>query len=93
MGERSQEYSEEEMGLIQTVADRLALALESARLLEDSQRTAAKEQAIGEITGKIGSSINMRNVLQTAVEELGRALPGSEVVIQFTDKDGSGGSK
>jgi hypothetical protein len=25
----------------------------------------------------------MRNVLQTAVEELGRALPGSEVIIQF----------
>jgi hypothetical protein len=25
----------------------------------------------------------MRSVLQTAVEELGRALPGSEVVIQF----------
>jgi hypothetical protein len=30
----------------------------------------------------------MRNVLQTAVEELGRALPGSEVMIQFeTDQN------
>ena len=93
MGEYSQEYTEEEMGLIQTVADRLALALESARLLENSQRTAAKEQKIGEITGRIGASINLRNVLQTAVEELGRALPDSEVVIQFTDKNGSGDSK
>ena len=93
MGEYSQEYTEEEMGLIQTVADRLALALESARLLENSQRTAAKEQKIGEITGRIGASINLRNVLQTAVEELGRALADSEVVIQFTDKNGSGDSK
>ena len=30
----------------------------------------------------------MRNVLQTAVEELGHALPGSEIIIQFqTDQN------
>ena len=81
MGERKQSYSEEEINLVQTVADRLALAMESARLLDESQRTAAKEQVIGEITGKIGSSINLRNVLQTAVEELGQAIPGSEIEI------------
>jgi len=86
MGEHAQAYNEEETNLIKTVADRLALALESARLLEDSQQAAAKEQAIGEITGKIGSSINLRNVLQTAVEELGRAIPGSEVLIQLNPK-------
>lgn len=89
MGKRTQAYTEEELNLIKTVADRLALALESARLLEDSQRAAAKEQIIGKITGKIGSSINLRNVLQTAVEELGHAIPGSEVVIQFNPKTDS----
>ncbi len=57
--------------------------MENARLLEESQRLASKEAKIGEVTSRISSSINMRNVLQTAVEELGRALPGSEVVIQF----------
>lgn len=86
MGEYTQAYTEEETNLIKTVADRLALALESVRLLEDSQQAAAKEQIIGEITGKIGSSINLRNVLQTAVEELGRAIPGSDIVIQLNPK-------
>jgi GAF domain-containing protein/HAMP domain-containing protein len=89
MGERTRTYTDEDFNLIKTVADRLALALESARLLEDSQRVAAKEQVIGEITGKIGSSINLRNVLQTAVEELGHAIPGSEVVIQLNPKTDS----
>jgi GAF domain-containing protein len=83
MGDRVREYTQEEESLILTVADRLAMALESARLLEDSQRVAAKEQIIGQITGKIGSSINLRNVLQTAVEELGHAIPGSEIVIKL----------
>ena len=69
--------------MVQQIADRLATALENARLLEDSMRRAEKERAIGEITTKISASVNMRNVLQTAVEELGRAIPGSDVLIQF----------
>ncbi|HKE33088.1 MAG TPA: GAF domain-containing protein, partial [Candidatus Angelobacter sp.] len=76
-------WNTDEINLTQVIADRLALALENARLLQESQRRAAKEAKIGEVTAKIGASINMRNVMQTAVEELGRALPGSEVVIQF----------
>lgn len=80
---KKNKWNQNELTLAQAVSDRLALALENARLLQESQRRAAKEQKIGEMTAKIGGSINMRNVLQTAVEELGRALPGSEVVIQF----------
>lgn len=80
---RNRRWSPDEIKLAQAVSDRLALALDNARLLIESQRQTAKEQKIGEVTSKIGASINMRNVLQTAVEELGRALPGSEVIIQF----------
>jgi hypothetical protein len=76
-------WSQDEVNLAQAVSDRLALALDNARLLFESQSQTAKEQKIGEVTAKIGASINMRNVLQTAVEELGRALPGSEVMIQL----------
>jgi GAF domain-containing protein/HAMP domain-containing protein len=79
----NRKWNKDEINLAQAVSDRLALALDNARLLFESQRQTAKEQKIGEVTAKIGASINMRSVLQTAVEELGRALPGSEVVIQF----------
>ncbi|MBK9927028.1 MAG: GAF domain-containing protein [Anaerolineales bacterium] len=80
---KNRKWNKEEINLVQAVSDRLALALDNIRLLQESQRRAAKEAKIGEVSAKIGASINMRNVLQTAVEELGRALPGSEVVIQF----------
>ena len=89
----NKELDPDEADITQAMIDRVGAAVETAALLEETRRRALKEQAIGEITSKIGSSINMRNVLQTAVEELGRALPGSEVIIQFTDQDGSGGSK
>lgn len=83
------QWSFDEIGLAEAVSERLALALENARLLQDSQNRAAKEQAISEIVTKISGSVNMRNILQTAVEELGHALPGSEVIIEFEQKNGN----
>lgn len=77
------EWTQDELDIVSAIIERAAIAMENARLLQDSQKQAAKEQKIGEVTARIGASIHMRNVLQIAVEELGRALPGSEVVIQF----------
>lgn len=81
-------WDQDELDIVTAIVERAAIAMENARLLEESQRLASKEAKIGAVTAKISASINMRNVLQTAVEELGRALPGSEVVIQFqTDQN------
>ena len=79
----SHSLDQDEMDMIHAIMERAAIAMENARLLQELQQQTAKEQKIGEVTARIGASIHMRNVLQTAVEELGRALPGSEVVIQL----------
>lgn len=72
-----------EISLAQAAADRAALAVENARLLADAQRRAAKERAIAEISSKVGASIKLESIMQTAVEELGRTLPGAEVILHF----------
>jgi GAF domain-containing protein len=84
---KNRQWSEDEVNLAEVISERLSIALENARLIQESQRKAIKEQQISEVTGKIGASFNLKNVLQTAVEELGRAMPGSEVVIQFKSDD------
>ena len=71
-----------EIAVLEATAERVALALESARLLEVSQKRAFKEQVIGEISSKISSAINLENILQTALREMGRILPGAEISIQ-----------
>lgn len=76
-----------EISLAQAAADRAALGVENARLLADAQRRAAKERAIAEISSKVGASIRLESIMQTAVEELGRTIPGSEVILQFTEQD------
>lgn len=77
------DWDSDEVDIAKAVADRLSLALESATLLQATQKRAEVERVIADISGKVSASINLRNVLQTAVEEIGHALPGSEVVIQF----------
>ncbi|OIN98012.1 MAG: hypothetical protein AUJ21_00030 [Anaerolineae bacterium CG1_02_58_13] len=80
-------WTEDEIQTAQTLSDQLSGALDSARLYDESQRRAAKERAIGEITSRVGDSINVRDIMQSAVEELGRALAGSEVTLQLREKE------
>lgn len=86
-------WTNDEVNLAEVISERLSLALENARLIQESQRQAIKEQTISEVTGKIGASIDLKNVLQTAVEELGRAMPGSEVLIKFHSEESNGHRK
>jgi GAF domain-containing protein len=79
----SRNWEQDELDIVSAILERAALSLENARLLQESQERAAKEAKIGEVTAKIGSSINIHNVLQTAVQELGQVIPGSEIIIQF----------
>ena len=76
-------WSQGEVNLAQSAAERAGLAVENYRLLIEAQRRAAKERTVSEITARIGSSVDLREIMQTAVEEIGHALSGSEVTVQF----------
>ncbi len=88
---RERQWMQSEIDLAEAVSERLSLALENARLIQTTQRQVIKEKTIGEITGKISSSVNLYNVLAIAAEELGRTMPGSEVTIKLKDDAENGG--
>lgn len=79
----SHTWSEEEIAIAQAAANRAALTLENARLLEESQRRASKERAIFEATSRIGSALSIENILQATAEEMERIVGGSEIILQF----------
>lgn len=76
-------WDPDEVDIVEAVVERVALAIENLRLLETSRAQAMREQTISAVSARIASSVNLQSILQTAVEELGRILPGSEVVIQL----------
>jgi GAF domain-containing protein/HAMP domain-containing protein len=79
----SRTWTADEVALIKAAAERAALALENARLLEESQMRATKERTISTISTKISNLINIENIVQTAIQELSRTMPEAEVAIQF----------
>lgn len=81
--EGQQDWSPEEKNLIEAVATQASLALENARLLEESQQLALRERLAAEITGKIWTSPTTDFILQTAIKELGRALRADEATIEL----------
>jgi GAF domain-containing protein len=85
----TREWQADEVSLMQAVAERAAFAMENARLFQDARRRAAKERLISEATSRISGALNIENILQITAEELERVLGGSEVVIQFQNKEQS----
>jgi len=78
---------------IEEVADRLAMALENARLLEETERRARREQMLGEMTTRFTQSLDMDTLLRAAVRELGQ-LPNvaeASVHVGAFGESGSGG--
>jgi GAF domain-containing protein len=78
------EWTNEQKNLVEAIAVQATLALENARLVENSQFTAEQERLTNEIISKIWASPNMDSILQTAVRELGRNLEASEVEIEVS---------
>lgn len=83
-------WTEEQIAVAQAAANRAALTLENARLLEESNRRATKESTIFGATNRIGSSVNIENILQTTAEEIEKVLNSTEITIQFTDETSDG---
>jgi GAF domain-containing protein len=83
----------EQKNLIEAVATQAALALENARLVEESQSIAARERLANEIISKVWSSTTMDSILQTTVRELGRSLEASEISIELIVDEGLEGTE
>jgi len=84
-------WSKDEVNLAEAISERLALALENARLIHESERQVLKEQKISDITSKIGTSVRTENILKTAAQELNQLLNGAEILIKLrTNENGNG---
>ena len=76
-------YAEETISTIELASERLAAALESARLYEEARLRADREQSIAQVTTAITASSNYEEILQTTVREIGSTLRDTEVSIQI----------
>lgn len=74
-------WSEDEIAVVNSIASQVAVALENARLFENTVRRANREKKVLEITAKIRSTNNPEEMMQIAVSELQNALHASRAQI------------
>ena len=72
--DNSYHWDEEDINMVQEVTDQIGLALENARLLEQSQLRAEREHTVADITTKLRASNDIQEIIATATQELSRAL-------------------
>jgi GAF domain-containing protein len=86
----SSEWTAEEVALMETLAEQLGLALESARLYQDTQRRAEHERLTGEVTAHIRETLDLDTVLQTAVHDISEALGLAALDVRLDVETGLG---
>ncbi len=77
--------SQDEIDLVQAVAERVGLSMENARLFDETSRRAEREKTVSEITSKIRSTNDPSEMLQIALDEIKRALNVKEIHIVKKD--------
>lgn len=77
------EFTDREIDLVQTIADRLGAALENQRLFDEAQRRARREQTIREITEKMRAATSLEELVKTTAKELGQKLSAGHAVVDL----------
>ena len=79
----SDEWKPEELSMIEMIVDELAVALEGARLYQETQQRVGLEQVTREVSTRMRESLDIETVIQTAASELRKVLDLSEVEIRM----------
>lgn len=77
-------WQPEEINALKDVTERLAIALENARLIKESQRRVTHERVIREVTAHMRETLDVDTVLMTAVQEMRDILNLEEVEVQLS---------
>jgi GAF domain-containing protein len=86
---KGQNWTGDEISLLETIIGQLGIALDGARLYLDTQRLASREQLTGEITSRIRETLDVETVLRTAAQEIQKSLGLPEVIISLGVPEGS----
>jgi GAF domain-containing protein len=79
----SHRWTEDELAIIEATSDRVALALEGSRLLDEAQKRATRESFLSDVAARLSTSFQLDSILRDTVEELGKNLKGSTVSFQL----------
>lgn len=91
-GDDLSNWTDEEMKLLRALSDQIGIALDSARLFNESQLRATTEHTIGEINSQLWETLDIDTILKTTANNLREKLALPELTIRMSSPDGSDSS-
>jgi GAF domain-containing protein len=79
-------FSLDDITVLQILADQLAVAVQNARLFQETLRRVEREQTVLELTNVIRSSDDVEGMLQTAVQEMRRVFGAERSRIRLLEQ-------
>ena len=79
-------YAEQDLTFLNAVASQVAVALQNARLYAEAQRRAEELAALNAIAARLGQTLDLQEVLNTAIEEVVRALDVEAAAVSLLDE-------
>lgn len=76
-------FSPVSLRLYETLVEQAAVVLERARLVEETQRRAAQEQWLSQVSDQMQRAGDLGSLLRVAAEEVNRALGGSRAYVRL----------
>lgn len=78
---------EDDRYFLNAIITQTALALENARMINETQRRAMQEQKLNDLSAQLSKTSSIEYILQTAARELGQLPMVSEVSVQLVSSD------
>jgi GAF domain-containing protein len=85
LSDPARQWTEDELAVVKATAERVALALEGVRLLDEAQKRATREAFLSEVATKLSASFQLDSILRDTVQELGETLKNSTVTFQLVN--------
>jgi GAF domain-containing protein len=76
-------WTADEVELMTNLAEQLNVALDSARLYQETQRRESEQRLIGEVTAEMRRTLDVDSMLQAAIREIGDALNLARVEVRM----------
>jgi len=77
------EINADELEFLKSISSQTTSALENARLLDETQRAAAQEQKLNDLSAQFSRALTIEEILKTAVTEFGKLPSVSEASISL----------
>ncbi|MFZ5879653.1 MAG: GAF domain-containing protein [Chloroflexota bacterium] len=77
-------WSSLEGEIAREIAAQVALALDTSRLLEETQKNAARDEMVASVSNKFRETLDMETILQTAATELRNVFGLTEAEVRLT---------